>query len=78
MPSQAEVLGHGAIRGQKALGVTGGFESLHASFALTHRPMRVLTPVIEVAMLAMFHTRQDLALRRAVARQFIRNHPRGT
>src|SRR5262245_17115569 len=38
--------------------------------------MRVLTPVIEVATLAMFDPRQNLALRGAVALQFIRNyHP---
>src|SRR5215468_10160064 len=38
--------------------------------------MGVLTPVIEVATLAMLHPRQDLALRRAVALELIGNdHP---
>jgi hypothetical protein len=55
MPSRAEVLGNGTIRRQKALGMTGGFEPLHATLTLTRRPMRILTPVIEVATLAMFN-----------------------
>jgi len=38
--------------------------------------MRVLTPVIEVATLAMLHPRQDLALGRAIALELIRDdHP---
>jgi hypothetical protein len=38
--------------------------------------MRVLTPVIEVATLTVFHARQYLTLRRAVAFELIRdNHP---
>ena len=35
--------------------------------------MRVLTAVIEVAALAMFHPRQDLPLRGTIALQFIRD-----
>jgi predicted nucleic acid-binding protein len=34
MPSGAEVLGNGAIRGQKALRMTGRLKPLHAIFAL--------------------------------------------
>ena len=38
--------------------------------------MRILTPVVEIAALAMFDARQNLALGGAVALQFIRdNHP---
>jgi hypothetical protein len=38
--------------------------------------MRMLTPVVKGATLAMFDPRQNLALRGAVALQFIRNyHP---
>src|SRR5215475_7562279 len=51
MPAGAEVLGNGAIRRQKALGVAGRFEPLHATFALARRPMRVLTAVIEIPTL---------------------------
>jgi hypothetical protein len=42
------------------------------------RPMRVLTPVIEIATLAMFHPRQDCALRRAVALSLSVMMTRGT
>ena len=62
MPSWSEVLGNGAIRSQKALGVTRGLESLHASCALTCWPMRALTPVVEVATLPMLHPWHHLAL----------------
>jgi hypothetical protein len=37
--------------------------------------MGVLTPVVEIAALPMFHPRQDRALRRTVALQFIRDDP---
>src|SRR5262245_2107668 len=70
------MLGNGAIRRQKPLGMPGRFEALHAIFALPCGPMGVLTPVIEVATLAMLHPGQDLALRRAVALELIGNdHP---
>jgi hypothetical protein len=67
MPSRTEVLGTGAIRRQKSLGMTGGFESLHTILALARGAMRVFAPVIEVATLAMLHPGQELPLRRAVA-----------
>ena len=73
MPSWSEVLGDRSIRGQKTLGMPGGFEPLHVILALTRRPMRVLTPVIEIATLAVFHARQDLSLRSAVALELIRD-----
>ena len=44
--------------------------------ALPRRPMRVFTPVIEVATLTVFHAGQSLPLRRAVAFELIRDdHP---
>jgi hypothetical protein len=74
---RSEVLGEGTIGRKKALGVSWRFELLHASFPLTRGLVRIFRPITEVAMLSMFHTGQDLALRRAIARQFIRNdHPR--
>jgi len=79
MPSGAEVLGNGAIRGEKALRMTRRLKPLHAIFALPRGSMRVLTPVIEVATLPVFHSRQDFALGRPVALQLIRNdHARDT
>src|SRR5215813_4766158 len=73
MPSGAEVLGNGAIRRQKTLGMPGRFEPLHAILTLPRGAMRVLTAVVQIATLAMFHPRQDLPLGRAVALQLIRD-----
>jgi hypothetical protein len=76
MPSWANVLGNGSISRQEPLGMTGRFEALHATLPLTCWPMRVLTPVVERATLAMLYTWQELALRRSVALQLIRDdHP---
>jgi hypothetical protein len=71
MPSRAEVLGNGSIRREKTLGMTGGFEPLHATLPLARRLMRILTPVIEIATLAVFHSRQQLLLRGTIAFQLV-------
>jgi hypothetical protein len=42
-----------------------GFEPLHTLLALTRRPMRLLTPVIEIAALAVLHAREELSAQRA-------------
>ena len=60
MPPWSEVLGNRSIRRQKTLGMAGRFEPLHPILALPRRPMRVLTPVIEIPTLAMFHPGQYL------------------
>ena len=57
--------------------MTRGLKPLHTPLELTRRPMGVLTPVIAIAALAMFDARQHLALRGAVALQFIRDHHPG-
>jgi len=76
MPSGAEVLGNGAIRGQEALGMLCGLEPLHAILALSCGTMRILTAVVQITTLPVFHARQDLTLRRAVAFELIRaDHP---
>jgi hypothetical protein len=76
MVARSEVLGDESIRRKKALGVPGGLEALNASFALMTRPMRVFIPVLERAMLAMFHYRHHLTFGGGVALQLIRdNHP---
>src|SRR5262245_47353310 len=77
MPSRAKVLGNRTIRGQKALGMSRRLKPLHAIFSLACRAMRILTPVIEVAALAMLHSGQDLALGRAVALQLVSNDDAG-
>ena len=73
MASGLEVVGDRSVRRQKALGMPGRGEPLHTTLALTRGPMRVLTAVVEIATLAVFDPGQDLALRRAVALQLIRD-----
>src|SRR5262245_27268382 len=73
MPSWSKVLGNGSIRREKALGMTGRFEPLHATLPLARRPMGVLTPIIEVATLPVFYPGQHLTLRRAIAFELIRD-----
>jgi hypothetical protein len=77
MPSQAEVLGDGTIRRQKALGMTRRFKPLHAIFSLACGAMRVLAPVIEITTLAMLYSWENLALGRAVAFQLVCNDHAG-
>jgi hypothetical protein len=76
MSSWPEVLSHGAIRGEEVLRVPGGFKPLYPSLPVAGRLMRVLRAVIEVAVLAMFHARQNLPLGCTIAFEFIRDdHP---
>ena len=71
MPPRAKVLGNGTIRGQKALGMPRRLEPLHAILTLTRRTIRILTPVVQIATLAVFDPGQELPLRRAVALELI-------
>jgi hypothetical protein len=71
--SRAEVLHDGTIRREEAVGVTGGFEPLHAPFALARRLMGVLGAIIEIAVLPMFHARQELSLGGSITLQLIRD-----
>ncbi len=73
MPSRSKVLGDRTVRGEKPLRMAGRFESLHAKLALTRWPMGVLTPVIEIATLAVFDPGQYLPLGRAIILEFIRD-----
>jgi hypothetical protein len=71
MPARAEVLRDGAIGGQKSLGVARGFELLHTPLPLTSGLMRVLRPTVEIPVLAMFDSWQDLALGGSIALEFV-------
>ena len=73
MPPGAKVWEDGSIRREQPLGMPRGFKPLHPALALTRRPVRVLTAVIEIATLAMLDTGQNLAFGRRVALQFIRD-----
>ena len=76
MPAWSEVLGDGAIRREKPLGMARRLKPLHPSLPLARGLMRVLRTVVEVAVLAMLHARQDLSLGGPIAFEFIRDdHP---
>jgi hypothetical protein len=76
MPAWSKVLGDRPIRGEKPLGMPWGFEPLHPPLPLAGGLVRVLGTVVEVPMLAVLHSRQDLPLCSPIALQFIRNdHP---
>jgi hypothetical protein len=77
MPARSKVLGNRTIGGEKPLGVPWGLKPLHASLALACRLVGIFRAVVQIAVLAMFHPRQDLALRGGIALQLIRDdHPR--
>jgi hypothetical protein len=69
--SGPEVLRDQSIRGKEPLGLPWRLEPLHPPLALTGGLMRVLRPVVQIAVLPMFGAWEDLPLRRAIAPQFI-------
>jgi hypothetical protein len=71
MPAWAEVLRDGTIGGEETLGVAREFEPLHTPLPLTGGLMRVLRAIIQIPVLAMFHSGQKLALGGPVTFQFI-------
>jgi hypothetical protein len=71
MPSRSEVLGNRTIRGEETLGVPGRLKSLHPLLPLARGLMRILGAVIEVAVLAVLHTRENLPLRGAVVFEWL-------
>jgi hypothetical protein len=66
--ARAAVLGNGTIGGEKALGVPWRHEPLQTPRALTGGLMGVLGAVVQVTLLSLCYTRQDLALRPATDR----------
>jgi hypothetical protein len=54
-----------------------GVASLHTLFPLPCRLRRIFRPIVETAMLPMFHVWQYLALRGSVAPKLIGDGPRG-
>ena len=71
MPARTEVLCDRAIGREKPLSVAGGLKPLHTALTLSGGLVRVLCAIIEIPMLAMFHSREELALGRSVAFGFI-------
>jgi hypothetical protein len=77
MTPRAEVLGNQPIGGEDTLGLPWGLESLHPSFPLTRGLGGVFGTVVQIAVLPMVHTRQDLTQGRTIALKLIRDdHPR--
>ncbi len=60
MPARSKVLGNRPIGGEKPLRVPGGLEPLQAPLPLAGGLVGVLRPVVEVAVLAVLNTRQNL------------------
>ncbi len=70
------MLGNGAIHREEALDPSGGLKLLHAPLPLVRRRMGILRPIGQIAMLAMFHTGQELTLGGTVALELVRDdHP---
>ena len=56
MPARTEMLGNGAIGGEKGLGMPWGFQALHAPLALAGRLMGILGVIVEIRVLPMFYS----------------------
>jgi hypothetical protein len=69
--SGTEMLGNRPICREKSLGMPWGLEALHPSLPLARGLMGVLGTVIEVPMLAMLHSRQDVALGGPIAFELV-------
>ena len=71
------MLSDGTTSGKESLGVAWGFEPLYALLPLAGWLVGVLCAVIEIPVLAMFHSRQKLLLGGAVALEVVgHDHPR--
>ena len=74
MPARSEGLGDEAIGREKALSVPRRFKPLHALLALTGGLVEVLRTIIEIVMLAMCDSRENLALGRSRTLQLVGNN----
>ena len=74
MSSRAKMVKDCTKRRQKSLRVTRRFEPWQATFALTRRPVRVLTAVMEIATLAVLYTRHHLTFGCPIAFEFVGDH----
>src|SRR5215813_11892356 len=71
MPARAKVLRDGTIGREETLRLARGFEPLPPLLPLTGRLMRIFRSVVEIPVLAMFHSRQNLSLSGSVALEFV-------
>lgn len=78
MAARVEVLADRPVGREEALGLPWRLESLHLSFSLSGRLVRILGPIVKISALPMLDALEDLPLCRAVARQLVGDdHPRG-
>lgn len=75
MPAWSKVWGNSTIRGEDALGMPGRREPLHTLLPLARRLVGIFGAVIEVTVLAVFHSRQDFLLGCAIAFQLVGDTP---
>ena len=77
MPARTEVLHDEAMGREKALGLARGLKPLHALLPLPAGLVRILCSIIEIAVLAMLYSWENLSLSGSVAFEFIGDdHPR--
>lgn len=69
-----EEIGDLIVGREKALRLPGRLEALHDARSPPGGLMAVLGSIVPAAMLAMLEAGHDLALRRAVAREFVGDH----
>ena len=74
MTPRSEALGDGTRRGEEALSLSWRFEPLHPALSLAGGLMGVFRALVQIPMLAMLHSRQELALGCPIALQLIRDH----
>jgi hypothetical protein len=67
----SKVVAHRAERLEEMLGLLRRLEPLHGSLTFTHRPMRVLGPIVQPFVPTMFRVREYAPDRRRVARQLV-------
>jgi hypothetical protein len=72
VPTRSEVLGNGAIRGEKALRVPWGFKALQAPLALAGGLVGVLRAVVPIAVRPMLDAGPDLPLGRSITVELVR------
>jgi len=73
MSTRAEVLADGPDSGQEGLGMARRLEPAHRPFTRACRLVRMLRPIVQSSMTAMFHTRRDLHLSCLVASELVRD-----
>ena len=71
--SRSEVLSDGTISGEEMLRVTRRFKPWYAPLPMAGRSVGVLRTIVEIPVLAMFHTGEQFALGGAVPLQPIRD-----